>query len=938
MKTSWLKILLIMAAYTGWTNAALAAGLTVTPGTITNDFVGKITLTITGLPPGQTVVVERHGDFNTNGVIDAGEPVFQGGVVIDGTLPAIGGVRNLNVPGDEDGAANGQLRIELFYPGAEKGLAVIAGKYLIRVSDPASGFAPVTNSFEVKQKVVPQGVSGRITALGTGLPLTNAPVLLLPPDAEPVAGTLTDANGNYTLHSPPGNYMVLPLAPGFVGDFNGGATVSAGAFAMVNLALPAATRTISGRLKDSSSGLGLPGVFIQAESDSGQFVSAFSQSDGTYSLGVLAGNWMLEPSFGSLAQLGYLGWRDGANVSTASGNVGNFDLPADRATALIFGTVRNHLNNPVIGVGIWSDEQSQQYETSGITYPPNADYCVGVRPGSWWVGPDSDALIPLGYIGQGTSVTLSANQALRVDFGLLPVNARLIGRVVDNLGAPVGNIGISADDHQNVNSSVNTDDSGSFNIGVSGGTWYLQLSADDTRQRQLVGPQLQITLANGETRSNLVLVAQHPTAQISGYVRNTSATPLANVAVYGSATINGTNYTDYARTDAGGNYQFQAINGTWQVWLECYDLQSGGYTCANPAQTTVAGASTTVNFVVQPAAPLQITTPASLPNGTAGISYTSQLQASGGQTPYTWSLVSGGLPGGLTLNNNSGLISGMPSNTGTFQLTVRVADAAASTATRDVSIVIYSTLPNTIVLKSDAFCLAAGLGSGAPNADQFSRLDAGNVSGLSFQPAAVGAFSSLTPVPNGAPAGTQVINIPPGNGQNGFFKMTFVLPAGFQGIHLAGAANVDDYGRVFVNGNPLSSSMINNDSGRISQVGDTQFSTTNPGVFRVGTNDLIIADANSGSGPSAAAFFAVVSFQEVTTPRLSIVSTNAGSVVVSWPSPAEGFVLEQASQLLSVPQTNIWTSGGISYQTNTTEIRATVPLAPGNKYFRLRKP
>jgi hypothetical protein len=290
------------------------------------------------------------------------------------------------------------------------------------------------------------------------------------------------------------------------------------------------------------------------------------------------------------------------------------------------------------------------------------------------------------------------------------------------------------------------------------------------------------------------------------------------------------------------------------------------------------------------------------------------------------------------LNTNTGFISGTPSPAGTFNFTVHVADAAAGTATQAVSVVIYSSPPNSVVLKSDSSILGAGLGSGAPDAGQFSRLDGGDVSGLIFQPVTVGSFGSFTPVPNGAPSGTQVINIAPGDGQNGFFKLTFVLPVGFQGINLAGAANVDDYGRVFLNGNPISSSMTNNDGGRITEGGDTEFSTANPSFFRVGINDMIVADANTGSGPSGAAFYAVVTFQEGALPRLSIVSTNAGSVVVRWPLPADGFVLEQTPQLLSAPQTNIWTSAGISYQTNSTEIRATVPVAPGNKYFRLRKP
>lgn len=46
--------------------------------------------------------------------------------------------------------------------------------------------------------------------------------------------------------------------------------------------------------------------------------------------------------------------------------------------------------------------------------------------------------------------------------------------------------------------------------------------------------------------------------------------------------------------------------------------------------------------------PLSITTP-SLPNGTVGSAYSQSLAASGGVPPYTWSVSSGALPGGLSL-------------------------------------------------------------------------------------------------------------------------------------------------------------------------------------------------------------------------------------------------------------------------------------------------
>ena len=72
MKHSLLYKTLILAGLTGWAAAALGASLTVSPATITNDYVGKLTLTISALTPGQMVTVEKYADLNTNGVLDAG--------------------------------------------------------------------------------------------------------------------------------------------------------------------------------------------------------------------------------------------------------------------------------------------------------------------------------------------------------------------------------------------------------------------------------------------------------------------------------------------------------------------------------------------------------------------------------------------------------------------------------------------------------------------------------------------------------------------------------------------------------------------------------------------------------------------------------------------------------------------------------------------------
>src|SRR5262249_21288265 len=77
--------------------------------------------------------------------------------------------------------------------------------------------------------------------------------------------------------------------------------------------------------------------------------------------------------------------------------------------------------------------------------------------------------------------------------------------------------------------------------------------------------------------------------------------------------------------------------------------------------------------LAQPAQ-LRITT-TSLPTATEGTQYSQQLSATGGVTPYTWTLNTdvGSIPPGLSLSS-SGVISGVPTTPGAYRFGVIVFD------------------------------------------------------------------------------------------------------------------------------------------------------------------------------------------------------------------------------------------------------------------------
>jgi hypothetical protein len=85
--------------------------------------------------------------------------------------------------------------------------------------------------------------------------------------------------------------------------------------------------------------------------------------------------------------------------------------------------------------------------------------------------------------------------------------------------------------------------------------------------------------------------------------------------------------------------------------------------------------------------PLTILTTSPVGTATTGSAFSRQLIASGGRTPYTWSLISGSLPEGISLTV-AGIISGTASVTGTFEFTVRVTDAQQATAEKALALTV----------------------------------------------------------------------------------------------------------------------------------------------------------------------------------------------------------------------------------------------------------
>jgi hypothetical protein len=95
------------------------------------------------------------------------------------------------------------------------------------------------------------------------------------------------------------------------------------------------------------------------------------------------------------------------------------------------------------------------------------------------------------------------------------------------------------------------------------------------------------------------------------------------------------------------------------------------------ANGVAPGAMQTFTLTVNP--PAIILSPASLPSARVGTSYRQTITAGGGTAPYHSKISSGSLPPGVTLNPDTGSLSGIPHAPGSFRLVVTLTDSSTGT-------------------------------------------------------------------------------------------------------------------------------------------------------------------------------------------------------------------------------------------------------------------
>lgn len=219
-----------------------------------------------------------------------------------------------------------------------------------------------------------------------------------------------------------------------------------------------------------------------------------------------------------------------------------------------------------------------------------------------------------------------------------------------------------------------------------------------------------ITISNSGVLSGLVTgsatcPANNFTVKVTDALNQTSASSVKCIVTMSGVAVNSRSFPpviigslyDQMATAIGGTKPYTFTAASLPIGLSI-NPQTGrifGYTNATAGEytgfITVKDSSNPpltddlqVNFKVRDTLTLS---DAVLPRGATGRSYNNgsgfQLVASGGETPYNFSIVSGALPAGLTLSQ-SGLIQGSPALTaasygGSYSFSVQVSDSSGQT-------------------------------------------------------------------------------------------------------------------------------------------------------------------------------------------------------------------------------------------------------------------
>lgn len=369
--------------------------------------------------------------------------------------------------------------------------------------------------------------------------------------------------------------------------------------------------------------------------------------------------------------------------------------------AYLCGQVLDDYGVPVTNINVFAFGQDGVTNTFSAVTDEDGDFQMGVAGGGYFLQLDSDpdvGVLSRGLvsprvfemIGSGASVTNVTLVARRITGSITVtlVNAGplfmsgLVAKQTIDLTGTVTTDNFDSTDPIYTNSLYSpTNKPGTFGTNTTG--------ILDTNIVIYVPPAFISTNVVSYTNFTFHYVSQTNTSPL--WTRPNI--PITNVEV--SAFNDSDSYICTPQvTDTNGTAVLFVCDGVWSLKPDCGALDAMKLDCQlnwnRVAGVTNTNVAITLNYYTN--APLQISM--SMAAGTNGVPYNGQLQNFGGYWPFTWAVLGGTLPPGLTLDQSvPGHIAGTPTQEGSYTFTVTVTDNLQQSAFAYVTINILPTPP-----------------------------------------------------------------------------------------------------------------------------------------------------------------------------------------------------------------------------------------------------
>jgi hypothetical protein len=382
--------------------------------------------------------------------------------------------------------------------------------------------------------------------------------------------------GAFDLHVPHGQYslVVHPLQPSYAGPPPApvyappNETVDVGPLVLLDR-----DATIAGTVTDGQ-GNGVGEVRVLGWTRDHQGSRTATAGDGSYTLAVSAGEWLIRPVVPYTLPFVYAGQPATATVASGQSVTGvNFSLTA--AANTVVGELVDGEGEPAAVTGwAWAAAEGRRVNGAPIAggtfaiYLPDGDYQIGAHlsPGSRWL------------TGEAQAVSVAGGETVTLTFELVAQDATLHGALwaPREEVVPTGVPGhVWASNPWATAAGVINPANGAFHLGLAAGLWRLAYSVAPESNYVTLDHHLTIPLESGQTAFVPLPVAQRD-ATLQGIVLNPDGQPLAGALVAAEGlgapiaqvtlrTLSGPN--GYFRLDVPhGHYRLRAGAGD-PAWL-----------------------------------------------------------------------------------------------------------------------------------------------------------------------------------------------------------------------------------------------------------------------------------------------------------------------------------------------------------------------------------